>query len=769
MSGEMSLANPCWAPPLFPEGGRLPLSEQQVNANYKEQIWEEQKYKTQLGEQAGRRATFTCCRSLHISLFFDGTGNNEHNDTNSIPAHPTNIAKLYHATYQDAERDGYFRYYIPGVGTPFPKIGEIDYSDDGLKYATGGENRINWALLRLVDALSYAITKGAKRLDDGVAKGMLAGMRAHAPFSGEVNRRNAINPLLKTLESQAKESQQPHLLGVKLFIYGFSRGAAEARTFINWLTQLPAPDKAEGYQPITLAGLPVSIEFVGLLDTVASVGAAHIVPGAAGHMGWADDTQTLPDEANFPGLIKCCRHFVAAHEQRLCFPLDSIRRANDGSYPSYSYEVIYPGMHSDVGGGYPPGDQGKSLNGTGEVLSQIVLHDMYAAAFDAGAPLAVHPSAITQLIKDISPSRAMSGSSVTEFAVAPLVIKRFNIWRQTLLNTTLQGNEEDADNNGGYRPYQLSQTLESAVIEQIGWITAWRIGRYANGSVLAQNFFDKAPQLKIPELEDEKVAHDAEVKKLADRRAEAKKMRKPLDESLQGKPGLDPTNAQYQLREAAREFQHDYKDWVRDINGQSVWDKPLQIALDVIPKHAVFLINGDDEAAEYEEMKADGNRLYPQLFTDKLGTGIRTQPRAELLALYDEQIHDSRAWFMQSTLGGREPWGGYFRYRMIYCGNKANKKLQLISVEGKVVGAQPTSNRVVYLVEPKLAYKGEVHKVTDLATGSTQTLSAGAQSAAGYEPGSVASQTRSDTINEQHQAMMNSSIDMLKASGVKVL
>ncbi|WP_330985705.1 MULTISPECIES: DUF2235 domain-containing protein [Enterobacterales] len=770
MSGEMSLANPCWAPPLFPESGRLPLSEQQVNTNYKKQIQEELDYKTRLGESKGRRAGFACCRSLHISLFFDGTGNNEHNDTEiAKPPHPTNIAKLYHATYQDAERDGYFRYYIPGVGTPFPKIGEIDYSDDGLKYATGGENRINWALLRLVDALSYAITKGAKRLDDGVAKGMLPGMCAHAPFSGEVNRRNAINPLLKALVAQAKESQQPHLLGVKLFIYGFSRGAAEARTFINWLTQLPSPDKAAGYQPITLAGLPVSIEFVGLLDTVASVGAAHIVPGAAGHMGWADDTQPLPDEEKFPGLIKCCRHFVAAHEQRLCFPLDSIRRADDGSYPSYSKEVIYPGMHSDVGGGYPPGDQGKSLNGTEEVLSQIVLHDMYAAAFEAGAPLAIDPSCSTELISGISPSREMDGKTLLEFDVGSQLANRFNIWRQTLLNTTLQGNEEDADNNGGYRPYQLSQTLESAVIEQIGWITAWRIGRYANGSVLAQNFFDKAPQLKIPGLEDEKVAHDADVKKLAERRAEAKKMRKPLDESLQGKPGLDPTNAQYQLREAAREFQHDYKDWVRDINGQSVWDKPLQIALDVIPKHAVFLINGDDEAAEYEEMKADGNRLYPQLFTDKLGTGIRTQPRAELLALYDEQIHDSRAWFMQSTLGGREPWGGYFRYRMIYCGNKANKKLQLISVEGKVVGAQPTSNRVVYLVEPKSAYKGEAHKVTDLATGSTQTLSAGAQSVAGYEPGSVASQTRSDTINEQHQAMMSSSIDMLKASGVKVL
>ncbi len=43
-----------------------------------------------------------------------------------------------------------------------------------------------------------------------------------------------------------------------------------------------------------LAGLAVSIEFLGLLDTVASVGAAHVLPGAAGHMGWADSTQQLP-------------------------------------------------------------------------------------------------------------------------------------------------------------------------------------------------------------------------------------------------------------------------------------------------------------------------------------------------------------------------------------------------------------------------------------------------------------------------------------------
>lgn len=73
----------------------------------------------------------------------------------------------------------------------------MDYSSDGLALATGGEDRINWGLLRLVDAMSYAIDPAHKRLDDSVAKGLLPDMRAHWPITGEVNRRNVINPFLK--------------------------------------------------------------------------------------------------------------------------------------------------------------------------------------------------------------------------------------------------------------------------------------------------------------------------------------------------------------------------------------------------------------------------------------------------------------------------------------------------------------------------------------------------------------------------------------------
>ena len=124
MSREMSLALPCFAPPVFPDAGRLQLSEMQINGNYKKQIREEIDYRASLAEDIGKKGIVPCCRSLHISLFFDGTGNNEENDTRiAKPSHPTNISKLYHATYQNADGEGYFRYYIPGVGTPFPKIG----------------------------------------------------------------------------------------------------------------------------------------------------------------------------------------------------------------------------------------------------------------------------------------------------------------------------------------------------------------------------------------------------------------------------------------------------------------------------------------------------------------------------------------------------------------------------------------------------------------------------------------------------------------------
>ncbi|MCT6519381.1 MULTISPECIES: phospholipase effector Tle1 domain-containing protein, partial [Enterobacterales] len=119
---------------------------------------------------------------------------------------------------------------------------------------------------------------------------------------------------------------KPKTLTIKLYVYGFSRGAAEARTFVNWVTQLfDTPEGAD--KPVQkLCGIDVKVEFIGILDTVPSVGIVHLAPFFSGHMDWANGTQQLPSEKVFPNFIKCCRHFVSAHEQRFCFPLDTVRR-----------------------------------------------------------------------------------------------------------------------------------------------------------------------------------------------------------------------------------------------------------------------------------------------------------------------------------------------------------------------------------------------------------------------------------------------------------
>ncbi|MCP6440543.1 DUF2235 domain-containing protein, partial [Klebsiella pneumoniae] len=67
----------------------------------------------------------------------------------------------------------YFKFYIPGVGTPFPEVNDPDYSTMGLVGAVKGEERINWALLRIIDVLmrlskdkennSIKLSEGASR------------------------------------------------------------------------------------------------------------------------------------------------------------------------------------------------------------------------------------------------------------------------------------------------------------------------------------------------------------------------------------------------------------------------------------------------------------------------------------------------------------------------------------------------------------------------------------------------------------------------------
>ncbi|WP_196796659.1 T6SS phospholipase effector Tle1-like catalytic domain-containing protein, partial [Klebsiella aerogenes] len=233
------------------------------------------------------------------------------------------------------------------------------------------------------------------------------------------------------------QRSQRRIAKIKLFVYGYCRGAATARAFARGLESLlddaKMPLDATNMLPAgtgvpggpTLLGIPISIEFMGLLDTVSAVGVPHILPSATGHLGWAANSLRLPTTK---GFLKSCYHFVAGHEQHGDLPLDSIR-GPDGKYPAGAVEVVYPGMHVDVGGDCKPSELGKVQTDARSLLSKIVLHDMYAAAFDAGAPLSVPPEVLPGGAKDKT-YRMMSVYVLDQFKISAQAIALFNAWQQ---------------------------------------------------------------------------------------------------------------------------------------------------------------------------------------------------------------------------------------------------------------------------------------------------------------------------------------------------
>ncbi|KAA0988562.1 DUF2235 domain-containing protein [Pseudomonas sp. ANT_J12] len=699
-------------PPVFPGQGRLPTDPNQVSENIRKQKADETRFTNQqrklLQSMGNIQSGPPCSKALHITIAFDGTNNNDAADSSSSPSSCSNIARIFHASLgsDPTTQTGYYRYCSPGVGTTFPEINEVVPDSFGLIGANGGENRINWGLTRLIAALKDAIPEQnplspdqTLELVEGMATSWLGTvMTAGLMENGEKKREAVMRPHIQDLEKELKKfneaDQKPRILAMRLYVYGFSRGAAQARTFANWLQTLTRCQGDSGVMEYRFAGLPLSIEFLGLCDTVAAVGLADSAPFAAGHMGWADDTMRLPEDLITASLdttvpedrhfLKRCVHLVSAHEQRASFPLDSIRRRPkkiDGQrdteapsgYRDNTVEYFYPGVHSDVGGGYSPKDQGKAVAGTNELLSQIPLHHLYAEAFKAGAPLQVPKEA---LLPDHEVWRAMEKSVLGEFDFSADLVRRFNAWQ--------------AQAKGG--------ALEEVMKQEHVLITAWRIDRYAGG-VEKQPFFQSSssdmPKAKIDAWEAIQARRDAKTSAAAEGKpeptyTEAEEKENQLNIQIVGgqekvdkmrwEKKFEPPLDHRQLSGAAGEFRHDYlKEW-------GVVDDSITIGgvADMLLGGTVFLINEEDEAEEYAYLHDEGTKRYEKMF---IAPNKPRPGQEDLVALFDNQVHDSRAWFMNhSAIGPREPFTDYFRIRLVHFDNESNKQLSLLVTAGRVIG-----------------------------------------------------------------------------------
>ena len=241
--------------------------------------------------------------TLRFGVFFDGTGNNQHN-VMPADAHGgkggsygntlSNVA-LLHALYpaQGANTDGalaFLKCYVEGVGT---LAGEAD------------------------DA--YASVTG----------------------SGRTGAQARVDEALAGLAGQLQDWRQAHpqtlVARVEFDLFGFSRGAAAVRHLANLLHD-------DGRRLLAVP-CTVTINFIGLFDTVA----AMIAP-LQGDFDPADDRHGGLRLGLGASIARHVVQLVAGDEQRHNFPL-----------VSSGHDIVLPGVHSNIGGGYPNSTQEQVL------------------------------------------------------------------------------------------------------------------------------------------------------------------------------------------------------------------------------------------------------------------------------------------------------------------------------------------------------------------------------------------------------------------------
>jgi len=249
-------------------------------------------------------------RTLELGCFFDGTRNNRWQLAEG--ASVTNVVRLHDAYVTGprangaAERD---KHYLIGVGAGTGPAGQPTVGTNIYAAATGfgGKFRVN---------MMY----------DWVKAKIEAHSRIFAPGS------------LKLID-----------------VFGFSRGALSARTFVNLVNQALKTEPGPAFQNIEL-------RFLGVFDTVESLHEFAEAPNC--HVTNSD--------------YRAARQFTARHEIRSNFPLTLLDPG--------AQSVEYPGEHSDVGGGWADGVQNRP-----NWLSFVTLVDMRAACRAQGIEMGAVP------------------------------------------------------------------------------------------------------------------------------------------------------------------------------------------------------------------------------------------------------------------------------------------------------------------------------------------------------------------------------------------
>lgn len=182
-----------------------------------------------------------------------------------------------------------------------------------------------------------------KRYVEGV--GTLAGEAdnayASATGSGRLGAEARVAEALAGIAGQLQDWRQAHpqarVERVEFDLFGFSRGAAAVRHLANLLH--------DGGDERLAVPCEIGINFIGLFDTVAA-----IIAPLQGDLDPADDRNGGLRLGLGADIARQVVQLVAGDEQRHNFPL--VRSDHD---------IVLPGVHSNIGGGYPDTTQEQVL------------------------------------------------------------------------------------------------------------------------------------------------------------------------------------------------------------------------------------------------------------------------------------------------------------------------------------------------------------------------------------------------------------------------
>ena len=134
----------------------------------------------------------------------------------------------------------------------------------------------------------------------------------------------------RIIKLAGKDLKKVYNNGDRVFIFGFSRGAAIARRFASLIDDyLPEDADANGV-----------VRFLGVFDTVASIGFPNL----------DDDEKPISDVVFENGTVsphvKEALHILSLDEKRIAFQPTLMNKDDRIT------EIWFPGAHSDIGGGF---------------------------------------------------------------------------------------------------------------------------------------------------------------------------------------------------------------------------------------------------------------------------------------------------------------------------------------------------------------------------------------------------------------------------------